>query len=71
MTDRHAAYIVVLDQDIRDDDAEPILTALRMVKHVASVEPVVSSYDTHIAESRADSVWRDRIVDLLRRRDQP
>lgn len=68
MTDRHAAYIIVLDHDIRDDDAEPILTALRMVKNVISVEPVVSSYETHIAESRAESAWRDRIVGLLRDR---
>lgn len=41
MTDRHAAYIVVLAEDIREDDAEHVLNALRMVSGVVSVEPVV------------------------------
>lgn len=30
--------------NIRDDDVEPIATALRMVKHVISVEPHVASH---------------------------
>ena len=30
MTDRHAGYVVVLAEDIREDDAESTLTALRM-----------------------------------------
>ena len=65
MTDRHAAYIVTLDQDIREDDAEAILNALRMVKHVLSVEPVVADYGQHIAERRADDAWRKRIYGML------
>ena len=65
MTDRHAAYIVTLDEDIREDDAEAILSALRMVKHVLSVEPVVATYEQHIADARSDSRWRERIYRLL------
>lgn len=40
MTDRHAGYVVTLDRDIREDDAEAVLNAIRMVKGVASVTPV-------------------------------
>ncbi len=66
MTDRHAAYIVVLGDDIREDDAQPILTALRMVKGVASVEPVVADWNLHIAQSRANQEWRDRIWEVAK-----
>lgn len=65
MTDRHAAYIVTLDHDIREDDAEAILNALRMVKHVLSVEPVVAGYGQHVAEQRANDAWRQRIYTMM------
>ena len=52
MTDRHAGYIVVLDTDLREDDAEPVLAALRMVKGVLSVEPLTSGWEVHVAEDR-------------------
>jgi hypothetical protein len=66
MTDRHTAYIVVLEHDIRDDDAEPVLTALRMVKGVASVEPVIADYPFAVARTRRDSAWRDALYELAR-----
>jgi hypothetical protein len=34
VTDRHSGYIVVLAEDIREDDAEGTLNALRMVRGV-------------------------------------
>lgn len=42
MTDRFKGFLVTLDKEIRDDDAEPILTALKMVKGVFSVKPYVN-----------------------------
>lgn len=65
MTDRHAAYIVTLDEDIREDDAEAIINALRMVKHVIGVEPVVASFEQRIAERRVSDEWRKRIYGML------
>lgn len=53
MTDRHAAYIVALDHDIREDDAEAVINALKMVKGVLSVMPLVADVQLHIAEQRA------------------
>lgn len=66
MTDRHSAYIVTLDRDIREDDAEEIMTALRMVRFVAAVEPVVVNHVLHIAEARRDQQWRDALNGLTR-----
>lgn len=65
MTDRHAGYIVTLADNLRDDDAEPILNALRMISGVLSVEPIVADVDLHIAQSRADAAWQQRILRLL------
>lgn len=70
MTDRHSAYIVVLNSDIREDDAEHIINALRMVKGVASVEPVIADYNQHIARVRVDREWRDRLLKLLKDTDE-
>lgn len=67
MTDRHAAYIVILSGDIREDDTEHTINALRMVKGVASVEPVLASYDQQIARTRADTEWVNRISEMVRR----
>lgn len=49
MTDRHAGYIVVLAEDIREDDAEGTLNALRMVRGVISVTPVISDHTQAVA----------------------
>lgn len=70
MTDRHAAYIVILADDIREDAAEWTINALRMVKGVSSVEPVVSDYGMVIARDRVDREWRDRIHVLLKKADR-
>ena len=66
MTDRHAGYVVTLAKDIRDDDAgESVLVAIRMIKGVISVEPVVADIETHIAEGRRDSAWREALHRLI------
>ena len=40
MTDRIHALTVVLDEDMRIDDAEPLVQAIRMMRHVADVQPI-------------------------------
>lgn len=69
MTDRHAGFVVTLAQDVREDDAEAVIAALRMVKGVVDVQPVAGDYGLHIAEVRAEERWRERIIGLLERRD--
>ena len=62
MTDRHAGYVVVLAEDIREDDAESTLTALRMVKGVVSVTPVIADYELVVARRRQDDKWRGAAI---------
>lgn len=65
MTTRHAGYVVTLAEDIREDDTA-VVTALRMVKGVISVTPVVGDFDLAMAESRARSALERRIYKALR-----
>lgn len=71
MTDRYAGFLVTLESDIREDDAEGILTALRMVRGVVSVEPVPTSpVELHIARQRVRLELEQRLLAVLRQ-DEP
>ena len=61
MTDRHAAYIVVLDKDIREDDAEATVQALSHIRGVAAVKAVTSTPEIQVAAVRE----RARLQELL------
>jgi hypothetical protein len=67
VTDRHSGYVVTLADDVRDDDAEAIITALRMVRGVISVQPVVADIQSVIAEARRDVEWREALLAMMRR----
>lgn len=65
MTDRVNSFLVVLDRDMRDDDAEAVLTALRMVKHVIAVTPNVATFSDVVAASRARREIEARLLAAL------
>lgn len=53
MSVRFAGVVVTFEGDIRDDDAEATLAALRQIKGVLTVEAVVADVPLHMAEQRA------------------
>ena len=65
MTERHAGYVVVLAEDIREDDAENILTALRMISGVASVKPVTADLGMIIAREQVHAEVREKLARLV------
>lgn len=66
MTDRFNRLTVVLDNDMRDDDTENILTAIKMVKGVHSVVGVVSDdMSLLVAELRIKRELRDKMLEVL------
>lgn len=72
MTDRVNALIVVLDRDIRIDDVQAQIDAIKMVKGVLSVSPNVSNLEDHIAHERAHREISSAIYDTLSNlRDKP
>jgi len=64
VTDRYAGFVVTLADDIRKDDAESVMIALRMVKGVIGVSPMLASGYLHIAEHRARIEVREKVWQL-------
>jgi hypothetical protein len=64
MTERHNAFIVILEHDIRDDDAQDAINAIKQIKGVLDVKPAdAATPDVVVAESRV----RIRIWDKIRK----
>jgi inosine-uridine nucleoside N-ribohydrolase len=66
MSDHTVALTVVLDKDYRVDDAESIMSAIKMIKGVTSVEANVADFDTHVAYTRARNELEKKLFDALR-----
>jgi hypothetical protein len=69
MSDRHSGYLVALEVDVREDDAAVIISALRMIKGVLDVRPVVRDPSDEIQQMRADMRWRERLWKITQERD--
>lgn len=69
MTDRFNSVTVVLEKDIRDDDAEVLLAAIRQLRGVLSVTGNVSDLSTHVAQERARHELGERLLAVLYPKD--
>ncbi|MAF04398.1 hypothetical protein [Herbaspirillum sp.] len=62
MTDRIHSFTVVLDEDIREDDAVAVAKAILLIRGVLGVESNVSDPGQYVAEARVrrdlgDKLW--------------
>jgi hypothetical protein len=63
MSDRYNYLTVILEQDLKDEDAEPLIEAIKQFRGVLSVTPNVSDMTALLAEERvrnelAGKLWR-------------
>lgn len=65
MTDRYAGFVVTLEQDMRSDDAEQTIAAIRQIKGVIAVEPILASAEIHMANVRAQREIENKIMMVL------
>ena len=65
MTDRFNALTVVMERDMREDDAEAILSAIRQLRGVLSVSGHVADITAHLAEERARHELREKLMAVL------
>jgi hypothetical protein len=61
MTDRLKGVLVTFDKDIRDDDAKPLIEALKMIKGVQSVKPYVSGGEDYMMYHRGYQDCKEKI----------
>ncbi len=52
MTDRLKGCVVAFDRDIREDDVEPLLAAIRMIKGVVGVTGLLADSGDYMARMR-------------------
>lgn len=65
MTDRHSGYYVILEKDMREDDAQAIINAIKMIKGVLTVEPKIGGYESLMSEERARHNLGKRLFSVL------
>ena len=65
MSNRLDGFTVVLADDMREDDAEPLIAAIRQLRGVASVTGRVVDFADHVARERARREVADGILNVL------
>ena len=65
MTDRIHALTVVLEQDTRDNDCQPLIAAIRQMRGVLDVTPHVSDQASYMAEIRARRELGEKILAVI------
>lgn len=65
MTDRFKGLVVTFDRDIREDDAEGIINAIKHIRGVISVEPSVSDVNDHMNRVRMLNEMRTKVYNFF------
>lgn len=65
MTTRLKGVLVTFEDDIREDDAEHRLNAIRQIRGVLSVEPVPADVDDHMARERVRYELWSKVRDIF------
>ena len=65
MTDRYNTLTVVLEREIREDDAEKYIDAIKMIKGVLSVKGNVADYGEYMAIERVRRELGEKIWEVL------
>jgi hypothetical protein len=68
MSNRITAFLVTLEEPIHEDDAEITLAAIRQLRGVLDVQPVVgNALGEQAAVTRRDIAWQRAIGDAIRK----
>jgi argininosuccinate lyase len=65
MSDRYNYLTVVLERDLKDEDAEPLIEAIKQFRGVLSVTPNVVDTTALFAEERARSALHEKLLRVL------
>ena len=65
MTDTISALTVILEKDIRSDEIEPLIEAIKQFRSVLDVETHVSNLEQRVANSRARVELGEKLFEIL------
>lgn len=63
MSDKIHTIVVTLEKDVRDDEAEPLMEAVRHLKGVLTVKGEISDFASNMAEDRARHKFLKKLID--------
>lgn len=66
MTDRVKGFTVTLSKEVRIDDFEWIMDAVKMIKGVGNVEPVINDGSEYITLMKRDKEIRDKLYGFIK-----
>ena len=66
MSDRYNYLTVVLERDLKDEEAEPLIAAIKQLRGVLSVAPNVTDATALLAEERVRSELRKKLWQIMR-----
>lgn len=64
MTDRIKGVSVVLEDNIREDDAQPIIDAILQIRGVISVTKHITDFDHHTAKMQVKHEIRKKLFEV-------
>ena len=65
MTDRVDGFVVTLKKDMRIDDAESLMDAIKLMYNVASVSPHISDFETRMAREQVKRELTKKLWEAL------
>lgn len=66
MSTTTGGFLVTLQEDVSDETAERVVSALRLLHGVADVSPVQGDTQSLLGAMRNESRWRDALLKLVR-----
>ena len=65
MTDRIYAFHIMLNREYREDDAQPIIDAVMMIKGVKSITTQTVTPELWVAETRAKQDMLNKVIKTI------
>jgi hypothetical protein len=65
MTERLKGVLVTFEDDVREDDAQHIIKAIRMIKRVLTVKPVPNDIEQSIANDRVRHELHTKLLRVI------
>lgn len=67
MSNHHCGYIVILEDEIKKEYSEATISAIRQLRGVLDVQPVVANLEFHMAKEQATWEVKKQILDVFRK----
>lgn len=71
MTDRLNGVYVAFEKDIRDDDVQPLIDAIRCLRGVLRVKKNVVDLNAWVAEERARRELGEKLIAVVYPKEKP